>query len=418
VFRLWYILGLCDIKKEEKNLTCSQNKSKIKFMKINSIKFCDTDTKWNLSKVELKNLTLLVGASGVGKTQILKSVLILRAIARGDSYSGAKWEIDFTTLDNNNFVWKGEFEQTGKGLLSIRRTGESVEDDTLKVIFEELYLNGKQIIERDLEKIIFDGQKTVKLAQDESVVSLLKEEDLIAPAFHGFQRIIFSDQVESKRSPQSFNPDFITKERILQKYKTIESIREAEENIITKLYLAYNNAKNIMNSIEERFIDIFPFVTEIKIAPLDFEDSDDTPSVLREMPFIQIRERNVEDWIIQPQISSGMYRTLMHLSELFLCPEGTVILIDEFENSLGVNCIDELTVDLQTSSHRNLQFIITSHHPYIINQINFKNWKLVTRKGSEVATREAADVVDFGKSKQQAFIQLTQLEEFTTGIAE
>jgi predicted ATPase len=388
-------------------------------MKINSLSFFDTDTKWNLSKVEFKSLTLLVGASGVGKTQILESILKLRAIVKGKSISGTKWEIDFTTLDGSNYVWKGEFEQTGKSILRIKSDDDNEEDDNNpKINHEELYLNNKKIINRDANKIIFDGQKTVKLAQDKSVMNLLKEEDLISPAFQGFQRIIFSDQVESKRRPQRFNPDFITKERILQKYKTIESIRESDENIITKLYLAYNNAEDIMHSITERFIDIFPFVTEIKIAPLEFEDGDNTPSILREIPFIQIKEKNVEDWVIQPQISSGMYRTLMHLSELYLCSEGSIILIDEFENSLGVNCIDELTVDLQTSSHRNLQFIITSHHPYIINQINFKNWKLVTRKGSQVVTREANDLIDFNKSKQQAFIQLTQLEEFTTGITE
>lgn len=387
-------------------------------MKVNSIMLFDTDTKWNLSKVEFKNLTLLVGASGVGKTQILESVLKLRAIVRGKSIDGTKWEIDFSTLDKNHYIWKGEFEQSEKSLLRVESDEDSDKESTPKIIFEELLLNGKQIINRDLDKIIFNGQKTVKLAQDKSVINLLKEEDLISPAFQGFQRIIFSDQVESKRRPQRFNPDFITKERILQKYKTIESIRESDESIITKLYLAYNNAENVMSSIKERFIDIFPFVLDIKIAPLEFEDGDDTPSILREIPFIQIKEKNVEDWIVQMQISSGMYRTLMHLSELYLCPQGTVILIDEFENSLGVNCIDELTVDLQTSSHRNLQFIITSHHPYIINQINYKNWKLVTRKGSEVSTREASEIVDFSKSKQQAFIQLTQLDEFTIGIAE
>ncbi|MFK7982399.1 MAG: AAA family ATPase [Saprospiraceae bacterium] len=387
-------------------------------MKINSLKLCDTDTNWNLSKVEFKNLTLLVGASGVGKTQILESILKLRAIVRGKSMSGTKWEITFTTLSGSQYLWRGEFEQVGKNILRIKSHENSEEEGTPKITSEELLLNGNPIIQRDLDKIMFKGQKTVKLAQDKSVLNLLKEEDLISPAFQGFQRIIFSDQVESKRRPQRFNPDFITKERILQKYKTIESIRESDENIITKLYLAYNNAEEVMNSIKDRFIDIFPFVIDLKIAPLEFEDGDDTPSILREIPFIQIKERNVEDWIIQPQISSGMYRTLMHLSELYLCPKGTVILIDEFENSLGVNCIDELTIDLQTSSYRNLQFIITSHHPYIINQINYKNWKLVTRKGSEVSTREASEIVDFSKSKQQAFIQLTQLDEFTIGIAE
>lgn len=288
-------------------------------MKINSLKFCDTDSKWNLSKVEFKNLTLLVGASGVGKTQILESILKLRAIVKGKSIDGTKWEINFTTLNNNNYVWRGEYEKKGKGILSIKSEDDSDENDSPNVLFEEILLNGDEIIQRDTEKIIFEGQKTVKLAQDKSVLNLLKEEELISPAFQSFQRIIYSDQVESKKRPHKFfNLDFITKKRILEKYKTIESIRESDENLITKLYLAYNNAESIMNSIKERFIDIFPFVLDVRIAPLDFDDTDDTPSILKEIPFIQIKEKNVEDWIIPPRMSSGMYRTLMHLSEIYL----------------------------------------------------------------------------------------------------
>lgn len=385
-------------------------------MKVNYISYSDTDSNWNLEKVAFKELTLLVGASGVGKTQILQTLLRLRSITEGESISGTKWDIEFITINGAIYRWLGEYESRGKNILRFKNPDNEEKKDVPNIIKEELYLNTKIIIERDSDNIIFDGVRTVKLSQDKSVLHLLKEENLIAPAYTGFQRIIFSDQVESKKRPQKFNPDFLTKERILKKYSDIESIREADENIITKLYLASNNAKEIMNSIKEKFFDIFPFVTDIKIAPLDFKNEDDTPSILKEIPFIQIKEKDVDDWIIQPQISSGMYRTLMHLSELYLCPEGTIILIDEFENSLGINCIDELTVDLQTSSQRKLQFIITSHHPYIINQINFKNWKLVSRTGSNVITRDADTIVDFAKSRQEAFIQLTQLDEFTTGI--
>nr|WP_293102352.1 hypothetical protein [Okeania sp. SIO2F4] len=49
------------------------------------------------------------------------------------------------------------------------------------------------------------------------------------------------------------------------------------------------------------------------------------------------------NWILSPHISSGMLKTLMYISELYLSPEGSVILIDEFENSLGVNCLDSVT---------------------------------------------------------------------------
>lgn len=91
-----------------------------------------------------------------------------------------------------------------------------------------------------------------------------------------------------------------------------------------------------------------------------------------------------------------------------------MILIDEFENSLGVNCIDEITNNL-LNYKRNLQFIITSHHPYIINNIHYNNWKLVTRKGGVVLAQEI-NKYHLGKSKHEAFIQLINLEEYTTGI--
>lgn len=391
-------------------------------MKIHSLNYCDTDSNWNIKKVEFRSLTLLVGASGVGKTQLLQSIIRLRAIAKGISISGIKWTLEFETINGYKYKWIGEYEKTDSPLFSFRNSDDENDDekDNPRIVYEELWLNGEQIINRDKSDIVFNKQKTVKLSQEKSVLHLLKEEELIAPAFDGFQRIIYSDQVESKRKPKSFNPDFLTKERLLNKYKSLEEIREADESIITKLYLVYHNVPQVINNIKDRFIDIFPFVEDLRITPLDFEDEDNTPVVLREMPFLQIKERNISNWIIQPQISSGMFRTLMHLSELYLCPEGTLILIDEFENSLGVNCIDELTIDLQSASTstRNLQFIVTSHHPYIINHVHFKNWKIVTRKGSNVTTHEAEEFIDFSKSRQQAFIQLTQLEEFTTGISE
>jgi AAA15 family ATPase/GTPase len=56
-----------------------------------------------------------------------------------------------------------------------------------------------------------------------------------------------------------------------------------------------------------------------------------------------------------------MLKTLLHLSELYFSLPGSVILIDEFENSLGVNCLDAVTEDINDSPNQ-LQFIITSHH--------------------------------------------------------
>ena len=105
-----------------------------------------------------------------------------------------------------------------------------------------------------------------------------------------------------------------------------------------------------------------------------------------------------------------MLRTFLHVCEFMLCADGSVILVDEFENSLGVNCIKELTSGI-SSNKRRLQFILTSHHPYIINVINFFHWKIDTRKANKVYVKDATRFIT-GKSKHEAFLQLINLPEY------
>ncbi|MCC6558763.1 MAG: ATP-binding protein [Polyangiaceae bacterium] len=56
-----------------------------------------------------------------------------------------------------------------------------------------------------------------------------------------------------------------------------------------------------------------------------------------------ILEEETGAWTPQAEMSSGMLRVLLHLIELSLIPPGSVIVIDELENSLGKNCMPQLT---------------------------------------------------------------------------
>jgi len=155
------------------------------------------------------------------------------------------------------------------------------------------------------------------------------------------------------------------------------------------------------------FIEIFPQVENIKIEPLETDDV--LKKISDNVPVIYIKQKAVHKWIREDRMSSGMLRTIIHISEIFLANEGSVILIDEFENSLGINCIDILTDDL-IHENKTLQFIATSHHPYIINNIPYEYWKIVTRQGGHISICNASDY-HLGKSKQDAFIQLTRILE-------
>lgn len=384
-------------------------------MTISQFEYEDSSLDWRLEKLSLNKLTLLVGASGVGKTQILRALMSLKLIAGGESANGISWKIKFDTLTNQNYVWEGQFENKGN---SIFFDGDSNDDENEskknhpRILMERVYLDGELIIDRTDHDILFLGNPTIKLSQQQSVIHLLKEEEKISPAYAGIRKLNFTDHSNSVNTEQGFRFSFLNANSQAKKFNTTQKILESEIETPLKLFFIQKTDPSIFETIKRRYADIFPQVEDMKIAPLETSEKD-MPDFLRDYPFIQIKEKSVKHWISQNRISSGMFRTLMQLSELYLCSEGTVFLIDEFENSLGINCINEITNDI-LASDRKLQFVLTSHHPYIIDAIGYNNWKLVTRNAGVIKTHDM-DRFKIGKSKHSAFMQLLQLDEYQTG---
>ena len=380
-------------------------------MRISTFEYTDHAVEWVLEHIEFNALTLLVGASGVGKTRILKALLNLKKIANGSSLNGLQWKVKFS-INNNSYEWIGKFEN--KGLLgeSMFSGDKKTDKDKPSIEIEKLYINEDSIIDRNEDGIFFNGVKTVKLSQKESVISLLKEEDQIKDIHSEFLKILFDDGSKNEHEVLSiiFNEE---KDSNHSKYSDLDSIRNSDEILKRKLYLTFLNIPEKFEDIKNSFIDVFPYVENLKIEPLE-NSRKNISKIFEEIPFIQIKEHGIKNWIDERKLSSGMYRTLMHIAELYLCADGTIILIDEFENSLGINCIDEITRSIVTEK-RDLQFIITSHHPYIINNINLNNWKIITRKAGVIKNHNASQL-NIGKSKHEAFTQLINLDEYSDGI--
>jgi len=174
--------------------------------------------------------------------------------------------------------------------------------------------------------------------------------------------------------------------------------------------LAFHLKDKLFFEIRDRFLGVFPNVEDVLFASLKEGET----QFLGGLVYVEIKEKGVAEPVPQKDISSGMLRTLAHLAELYLSPSGTVILIDEFENSLGVNCIDAVTEDLLDASS-NIQFVITSHHPYIINNVSSDYWKVVCRSGSRVRAVDAKSL-GIGVSSHDAFLQLINSEKYIAGI--
>ena len=91
---------------------------------------------------------------------------------------------------------------------------------------------------------------------------------------------------------------------------------------IDKLFLLYKNKLSEFDIIKQKFIEIFPLVTDV-----DFTIGNSFNKM--SYPILRIHEVNVEKWIVQTDMSSGMYRTLSQLVTMVLAEDGDVILIDE-----------------------------------------------------------------------------------------
>ncbi|GCL50347.1 hypothetical protein NIES3804_19140 [Microcystis aeruginosa NIES-3804] len=368
------------------------------------------------------DLNLLVGISGAGKTSILKAISNLKRIANGASINGVKWDVELLTNDNVRYHWLGEFEvKKARSLIKIEEDEVNGNDgeNRVSIISETLLKDQEVLIARNQEVIEFKHSKTPKLPSYLSCIELFNQEEDVFPVRQEFNKMIFN--------PLKFNISYSAVDKILEndeyaKYNSLSELQSSQLPISDKLLITYQKYPDTFEIIKRKFLDIFPQVEDLKIEFLEPSELGDLLvsltriGLLEELPRIQIKEKNSHVWIVEPNISSGMIKSLMFLATIKLSPDGSVILIDEFENSLGVNCLDTLTEDLLVN-YRDLQFIITSHHPYIINNISPAYWKIVTRKGGVIQVHNAADF-HISKTRQKAFIDLINvLEQFPQGIS-
>lgn len=404
-------------------------------MRILNFEFKNLDTGWHLLPSSFDKFNLLVGASGVGKTQILEALVLLKDIAAGETPEMAiEWKITID-LTGDIYIWEGAFEKKQDLYLN--------NDITVK--YEILKKDDIALIDRTTEKTLFNGQPTFKLASEKSIVLTLQAEESIAPIFYAWANLnivdySFSSSENKKNNIVSFATFHSVLEIMRHDFQGFTETYELGEirgifpyfflqkkifpkNFFTPLALSFTLGKFFYSKIKSQYINIFPTVEDIGFFEIKNGHINTQNSILDHAKHsnsteyaLCIKEHNVTNWIPQQNISSGMWRCLMQLIELQISPDGSVFLIDEFENSLGINCINEITKEI-LASDRDIQFIITSHHPYIINNIPIKYWKLVTRNGSDVSFQNV-EKLGIGKSKHSAFMQLLQLDAYQTGTFE
>lgn len=380
-------------------------------MRIVAFEIQDADG-WTLEPLHLDAFNLLVGVSGAGKTRIVRAIERVCAVAVGtkeaEAARGARFTIDFEH-DGTSYRWEADLEPH----VWIVRPENGPETEVPLIKTERILVDGGSLIERTPEKFLFRGQEIPRLDRAKSAIATLKEDPAVAPLHVAFSRCI-SRELDHLPEDLLMRAEKLDQDRA--RYATVSDLgADLQSSLHHKAWLLQELFPASWAEVADAFCDAFLAVENLFVHRNDLGPASSAARVA----FLSLaaKESGIANPVFFSEMSSGMQRYLSFLVHLSFAPRGTVVLIDELESSLGINCLPAATRFLLRRAP-DLQLVLTSHHPYIIEQIPSKHWKIVTRKGSRVRVLDAASIpaLDEAKSRLDRFTRLINLPEYEQGI--
>ena len=366
-------------------------------MKIKEFYYKDLQNGVEVEKLAFDDFSILVGVSGAGKTTIINGIREILRILKGRKTHSKKWYIKFETHSKSTVEWEGVLSTEYNTFIDEEDSDTETYAD---LEYEKITIDGELLLLIDGEQKLFKGENLPLLDQTISFFHQLRNDEALNNAYKSMHSIVMLN--EHVYSPQYMG---IIRESKFEKLKEkcenkLNTIQSDEMDTRERIYFAslfnkdkfeYFNA--ICASIFSNFSEVVPVLSDA-----DFPFSKKTK--------IQSLATNIKlesgEIIQQIDISSGMFKSIIVIAEVIFGSSLNPIIIDEIENSLGVNCLPSVLDELETAER---QVIITTHHPKIINKVSLKCWKIVSRDGSKVKTSGATTLID-SKSHHDNYMKL------------
>lgn len=370
-------------------------------MKIDWIEFENLSTGLKIERINFfEDITLLVGLSGAGKSQILNAVEYSLNLAVRNNIILKPYSVTLSiTIGSNNYQWAYQINKADVNSIVF----ENHEDNNGYIITHEtLSKNGELIFERNPNDIIVAGyNKVPQPKKNESLLLQYSEDEAFEELISGIRKLHSIEmelEVRGRIKSDTFNYIKNLVSETLEQDPQTQFATFSKLPVVAKLFIA-------KKYYPTEYIRIFDAVKDLFI---EIDDIDIVEDKKREIYLVAITVYGKQ--ILQSDISSGMLKTIYYFVELFTMSKDSLVLIDEFENGLGVNCIDLLS-EMLLSQREDLQFIITSHHPKIINGIEQNKWKIIDREINIIKNSNCAEY-GIGNSKHDAYFNLINRWEY------
>lgn len=375
-------------------------------MKLRTLSFQEHATGWTLESLTFREgLNLFVGASGAGKSRIFNVISNLGKFVSGVNQGVPAMNFDMG-FEHQNIEYLWTFRSRHK-----KNSVFEVESERI-VQRDHNGAETKELIFRDDKTFFFLKESVPKLSRSQTAIALFKEEDAISPISLAFERVLlrsfYAEELKNAvtlgLAPPSDDED--SESAIGTAHREISSI-----NIRLK-FLAERHPKKLAVVIEQ-FKVVFPFVADLRVREatsfkgLNFK---------LPLPIAEIKEKSSNTYIPITDISSGMQKVLLLIVDTITQPVDELFLIEEYENSLGINAIDFFPTFISEHGH-DRQVLMTSHHPNIINSVPISEWFVVNRSGTNIRVIPGTALQErYGISKHKHFTQLINDPIYREGV--
>lgn len=366
-------------------------------MRINWIEYENFTDNVTIERIDFDKINLLVGVSGAGKTTILRVISDYIDIVRKSKSinSASQFTMNFTISKDtvlNTYEWQIKtIKSSLVGNLTEGATGYIVERETL-------CCNGEDILFRERNKPMqIKGYSSIpQTPLEKSAIAVFQDDDVFKEIKSAFAPVIGLEEHKDAYMyvsklffsvlEKTTNEDFVFFESILNlSIMPLVSRLAVAEKFFPEAYKEYRC----------KVREIFPYVDDIEIEQTE----------KGQKYFVCLYLENGAR-VEQDKISSGILKTMNILSYVFFNMNDAIIFFDEIENSLGVNCLDDVMESVvEGVDTHNGQAFLTSHHPYVINTIDSSKWKVVSQEKGYITTKNASEY-GIGIGNRDKFFEL------------
>lgn len=304
---------------------------------------------WELTEMNALELTnLLVGKNAAGKTRTIRALQNVTSYMRMESFlfhEGVfKAKMQFTNPEDASWGLTYQFE-IGKG----------------NVKAEQLTVCGKTLIKRDAQKTLLNGD-VINPPKDKLVVQVRRDKE---------------------------------------EYPDVEALMEWAEGVIA-ISCSDINPYTILNG-RPGYINPIPFsalveallkedkktvIDEAKRLGYDIMDIA-LVNANGEIKIVAVKERNIQNGILDFQLSSGMIRVLYILCFLEYIKHGrahSMLLIDDLGEGLDYSRAIHLGRKVfEVCEQEKMQLIASSNDSFLMDVVDIAKWQIVKRKNGKLS---------------------------------